>query len=154
MNQEKAPPWVYLRGSLMRVKVAAISHFLVLYLHYVLCHGNVVLTEMQKMQKVTFTDVQKNILSLKSAKSFCWSLLERWWKDWKSYRKGHAMAYSRGNCYVSKKFFLCEHACSCLSREKREWCVSLAPHQRWWHRDSETLISVPKILMQAAWKGF
>lgn len=154
MNQERVLPWVNLRGSLTQVKVTGISHFLVLYLHYVLCHGKVVLMEMQKMQKVTFTDVQKNILSLKSAKSFCWSLLERWWKDWKNYRKEYAMAYSRGNYYVSKKFFLREHTCSCLSRKKREWCVSLTPHRMWWHRDSEMLISVPKILMQAAWKGF
>jgi len=41
----------------MQAKVAGISCFLILRLHYILWHNKVVLMEMQKMQQMTFTDV-------------------------------------------------------------------------------------------------
>lgn len=51
MNQERVLPWIYLRGSLMQVKVAGIFHFLVLCLHNVLSHGNVLLWKCKRCRR-------------------------------------------------------------------------------------------------------
>lgn len=57
---------------MMQAKVAGISLFLLLYLHYILWHNKILLMEMQKMQKVVFMDVyfRGRIISFIS---FCWS---------------------------------------------------------------------------------
>lgn len=90
----------------MQAKVAGTSHFLTLYLHYILWPNKAVLNEMQRMQKVTLRDVyfSNRIISFIS-KVNARFLLEMRMERLKGVQKGIGLGFPKGNCYILKKFF-------------------------------------------------
>lgn len=114
------------------------------FLHYIPWPNKVLLKEMQKMQKVTFTDVYfRDRIIYSISKINTRFLLEKRMERLKRVQKGIGIVFPKGNCTFLRNSPTLAHKDLFIMGGNRKTCGSWTSHQRQWHWGNKIFINIP-----------